>query len=298
MSEKIKAKDMTEFDGPVDTGDAHGKRAADKRKVGDIQPDESVGKSGTKGAELPSTTTVGEEIEALFDGVEGLSEDFVSRASTIVEGAISEKIALVREDLETEYNQRLDEAYETLAEDLETKLDEYLGLFIGEYLKENQVAIESGFRTEIAEQVISNIVSIVESAGVNLPEDKIDLADALVAENEDLENKYNKTLKENIELKKEIRTYAINEAFVAHTADLSDGAKDKLRRLTENMEFNDVDQFVEKLEVLKESFTTKPEGASKQNLTEASETTVAEKKLDPRMSHYVAAARGSYFGSR
>lgn len=293
-TETIKAKDMTSFEGPIDTGDAHGKRPADKRKKGDINPDESVGKSGTKGTELPGTTAVGEEIEALFDGVEGLSEDFVSRASTIVEGAISEKVSLIRETLEAEYNEKLEEAYTTISEDLENKLDEYLGLFVEEYMKENAVAIERGFRQEIAEEVISSIKNIVESAGVDLPEEKVDIADALVAENEELEEKYNEALTENLELKKAVRQYQINEAFIDHTDGLTEATKDKLRRLTENMEFSNVDRFVEKLTVLKESFTNKPADASKVDLTEASDNKEAVKEVNPRMAGYIAATRGSY----
>lgn len=289
-TEKVKSKDMTEFDGPVDTGNAHGKRPADK-KVGDMLPDESVGKKGMKGSELPGTTTVGEEIEALFSDVDGLSEDFVSRASTIVEGAISEKVALIREEIEAEYNEKIEEAYSTISEELENRLDEYLNLFVENFMEDNKVAIERGFRQEIAEEVIKSIVTIAENAGVDLPEDKIDIADALVAENEELEDKYNKALNETLELKKEIRKYQIAEAFNTATADLTEAAKDKLRRLTENMEFNSVEQFNEKLEVLKESFTDKTPGSDKKNLTEAVET-VETKIEDPRMAGYVKASRG------
>lgn len=295
-TEKVTSKDMTEFEGPIDTSDAHGKRPADRRKKGDIEPDESVGKSGTKGATLPGTTTVGEEIESLFSGVEGLSEDFVERASTIVEGAISEKVALIREEMEDEYNAKLEEAYSSISEDLETKLDEYLNLFVEEYMKENEVAIERGFRQEIAEDVISALKNIVEAAGLDLPEDKIDIADALVQENSELESKYNETLLENMELKKSLRQYEINEAFVANTDGLTEAAKDKLRRLTENLEFSSVDQFVKKLEVLKESVSTPAAvEAGKKDLTEASDLkeTVA-KEIDPKMQRYIEASRGSY----
>lgn len=294
-TEKVTAKDMTEFDGPIDTGNPHGKRPADK-DVGDKGPDESVGKKGKKGAELPGTTTVGEEIESLFNGVEGLSEDFVERASTIVEGAISEKVALIREEMEESYSAKLEEAYTSISEDLEAKLDEYLNLFVEEYMKSNEVAIEQGFRQEIAEEVISSFKSIVETAGLDLPEDKIDIADALVKENSELEDKYNETLTENIELKKSIRKYEISEAFVEHTDGLTEAAKDKLRRLTENLEFSSVDQFVKKLEVLKESVATPVAvETDKKNLTEASESQApVAKEIDTKMQRYIEASRGSF----
>lgn len=291
MVEKIKAKDMTEFDGPVDTGDPHAKRAADKRKVGDMEADTSVSKTGKKGADLPGTTTVGEEVAALFADVEGLSEDFVTKASTIFEGAVSEKISDLREEFETEYNQKLDEAYDSIAESLEESLDQYLNLFVENYLEQNKVAIERGFRQEIAESVIENIVSIVESAGVDLPEEKIDVADALVAENEELEAKYNESLNENIELRKTIRKFEINEAFNTHTEGLTEASKDKLRKLTENVEYSSVEQFVEKLEILKESVSGKT-APDAPNLTEASDDNTKPEVTDSRMAAYLKASRG------
>lgn len=296
MVEKIKGKDMTEFDGPVDTGDPHGKRTADKRKVGDMEADTSVSKTGKRGAELPGTTTVGEDVAALFADVEGLSEDFVTKASTIFEGAVSEKISVLREEIEEEYNQKLDEAYDTIAENLENSLDEYLNLFVENYLEENKVAIEKGFRQEIAEQVITNITAIVEAAGVDLPEDKIDVADALVSENEELEAKYNESLNENIELRKQIRKFEIMEAFNTHTEGLTEAAKDKLRKLTENVDYNSVEQFVEKLDILKESVNGKvaPEAP---NLTEATEDKSKPEVNDPRMAAYIKASRGLTSGN-
>lgn len=295
MVEKIKGKDMTEFDGPVGTGDAHGKRPADKKNNGDMQPDESVSKSAKKGTELPGTTTVGEEVAALFNGVDGLSEDFVEKASTIFEGAVSEKISIIREELEAEYNSKLDEAYNEIAEDLEGKLDQYLNLFIETYLEENKVAIQKGFRSELAEAVLENVVSIVETAGVDLSEEKVDVVDALVAENEELTTKYNDALNENIESKKTIRKYQIKEAFNERVEGLSEGAKDKLRKLVENMEFADVDSFKQKIEVLAETFAEGTPTADKTNLTEVSDVRETPTEIqNPRMAQYIKAARGSF----
>lgn len=292
---KIKGKDMTEFDGPVDTGNPHAKRPADK-KNGDAQPDESVSKKGKQGTELPGTTTIGEELDSLFEGVEGLSEDFTSRAAVIIEGVLSEKVATLREEIEAEYSEKLDEAYDTIAEDLEGKLNEYLSLFVETYLEENKVAIERGFRNELAESVMESVTSIVEAAGVTLPDEKVDIAEALVAENEELETKYNESLHENIELRKTVRKFEINEAFIELTNGLTEGAKDKLRKLTENIEFTDVAQFKNKLEVLKESFAEGAPNTSKANLTEASDEKPAPaKELDPRKAAYLKAATSNFF---
>lgn len=288
-TEKVKAKDYTEFEGPVDTGDAHGKRPADKKGNGDKSFNGVKGKEGT---ELPGTTTVGEELNTLFADVDGLSEDFTSKVSVILEGAISEKVSVIRESLEEEYNERLEEAYQNISENLETHLDNYLNLFVENYLEENKVAIERGIRNELSEEIIKSVTTIIESAGVTLPEDKIDIAEALISENESLESKYNEALHENIELKKTVRKFQISEAFDERTSGLSEASKDKLKRLVENMEFADVEQFNSKIEILKESIIEKAAGTAKTNITEASES-VEQVPVNSRMQAYIAAARGN-----
>lgn len=289
---KITAKDNTEFEGPVDTGNPHGKRPADKN-AGDHQPDESVSKKAKKGKELPGTTTIGEEVTALFDGVDGLSEDFVTKASTLFEGAVSEKIAVIREELESEYQTQFQEAYDELAENLETKLDEYLQLFVETYMEENRVAIEGGFRKELSEQVIESIVSIVENAGVDLPDEQLNIAEALVEENEALEAKLNESLNDTVELKKQIREYEIKDIFATATEGLSEGSKDKLRKLTENIDYSNTEQYAQKLEVLKESISDKAPATSQVNLTEESPVSErTEVQHSPSMTAYINAARG------
>ena len=287
--EKIKTKDFTSFEGPVNTGDPHAKRPADKKKVGDMEPDESVAKSEKHGANL------GEEITSLFDGVDGLSEDFVTKATTIFEGAVSEKLEVIKEEIEAEYQAKLDEEVTAISEDLENKLDEYLSLFVEQYMEDNKVAIESGFRNEIAEQVISSMVQIVESAGLELPEDKIDIADALAEENTELTSKANSYLEENISLKKQLRKFQIDEAFNAKTTDLTEASKDRLRKLTENMEFANVEQFTEKLEILKESIAEKSAAVVKPTLSEVSDEPVKPAVVqDTRMQAYINATKGGY----
>lgn len=296
--EDVKGMDFTQDMSPVDTGNPHGKRPADK-SAGDKEADTSVAKKGKRGTDLPGTTMVGEEIAELFKDVDGLSEDFIDRATTILEAAISEKVSLVREEIEQEYADKLNEEVEERTAELEVRLSEYLELFTGNYLKENKVAIETGFKNDIAEQVIAAVNTIVESAGVELPEDKVDVADALAEANAELEEKYNKALNENISLSKEIKKYQLAEAFDIATSGLSEGTKDKLRRLTENMEFADVDQFNSKMEVLKESFTENnaPDAeVSQKDLTEATgeHNPAPQKTVDPKMQMYINATRGSF----
>lgn len=291
--EKATHQDSTEFEGPIETGDAQKKRPADKKKNGQQEPDTSVSNKD-KGTVFTSGK-VAEQVEALFADVEGLSEGFTEKATVIFEGALSERIEEIREEIEGEFNERLNEAYETMAEDLEDKLDGYLQVVVENYIKENQVALESGFKTEVAEQVMKSVTDIIESAGVELSPDKVDVADALAEQVDELESKLNESMEETVNLRKQVRKYQIQEAFEANTTDLSEGSKEKLRKLSENIHFDDVDGFVSKLSILKESISTTNTTSNTDiaDLTEATDGINETKKtVSPQMESYLAAARG------
>lgn len=287
-TEKIKVKDMTEFEGPVDTGDAQAKRPRDKKGVGDKNPDESVSKTS-------KVTDIAEEVKSLFAGVEGLSEDFADRAAIIFEGAVSERESVLREQLEAEYAQKLDEAVELQLEEIEDHLDSYLKLVVENFLSENKIALEQGFKSELAEAVIESVKTITEAAGIELPEEKIDIAESLAEDNKELEQKYNALFEAHLELSKKHEKLLIAEEFRKRTAGLTEASKDKLNRLVENMEFDSVEDFNKKFDVLKESFINKnvAEPVSKVGLTEATEEKEVVDTIDPRMKSYLAAARSS-----
>jgi hypothetical protein len=282
-TEKIKAKDDTEFEGPTSTGNPRAKRPAD-RNDGDHDADESVGKSEDKGKDLP----ISEELNQMFGNIEGLSEDFVHRATTLMEAAVANRVNSLIEDMEITYQDNLTEQ----AALLESTVSSYLDLVVENYLEQNRVALESGFRREIAEDVIASIQNIVESAGFDLSDEQIDVADALVAENENLTARYNDALNETIELKRTIRKFQMDEAFNEHTQGLTEGTKDKLRRITESMDFSGVDQFVAKLDVLKETFTDTPSGGRQQDLNEASDLATQSARGTGQVDTYIRKLSG------
>lgn len=292
--EKATHQDATDYEGPVDTGNPHAKRPADKKGVGDKEFDNSA--NTDKGKVFSSGKVNEAEIKALFDGVEGLSEDFTSRATVLIEGALSEKIELIREEVEAEYNTKLEEALQEVAESYEDKLDAYLDYVVENFMKENEVAIDLGIKNDIAEQVMESVVSIVEAQGVTLPEDQVNIAEALAEDLKTSESQLNRVIEENIELKEELEKAYIKEALAEMSSDLSDGKKEKLARLSENISFEDVEDFKTKVTILKESLTG-ISAKSEETVDELNEQvdTVAEsgkKALTERQREYLQALRG------
>ena len=75
----------------------------------------------------------------LFSGEE-LSEEFKDKASTIFEAAVEMKVDDIREELHEEFAQKLELQVESMAE----KMDDYLSYVVENWMKENQVAIDTG----------------------------------------------------------------------------------------------------------------------------------------------------------
>ena len=286
---KATHQDMTDFEGPVDTGNPHAKRPLDK-KQGDANFDQTANKD--KGSVFPSGK-VAEDIAALFAGVEGLTEDFTTKASTLLEGALSERIETLRAQFEAEYETKLDESIAEIQESYYDKLDSYLNYVCENYMTENKLAIEEGIKSELAEQILENVVAIVESNGVTLPKDKLDIAEALTQEVVDAEKRLNEETEKNIALTEQVRKYQLAEAFTAVAGDLSEGSKDKLQKLAENISYKDVNDYKARVNILKESLTetSKPNTIVESLVEQAPIAAPADKVLTDRQKAYLAASR-------
>ena len=204
---------------------------------------------------------------ALFDGEE-LSEGFQTKAATIFEAAINERVAEVESSLLEQYESILAENIENVSAELAEKLDDYLGYVVEQWMQENQLSVEQGIRMEVAENFISGLKVLFENSYVDVPEEKYDLVSEIAEAKEELEQDLNKTMQENIQLRKEILTHRCGEIFVEQSDGLTDVEVEKLASLTEGIEFDSEDQYRDKIAVLRESyFTNSP------ILTEEVETT-------------------------
>lgn len=237
--------------------------------------------------EKPAMTK--EHLDALFSG-EDLSEDFQEKAKTIFEAAINERTTAVEAELTEAYEVALTEAVEKLQQEITERLDDYLGYVVENWMKENELAIESGIRTEVAENFISGLRDLFESSFIDVPEEKYDLVDGLATEVEELRSALDEAVNENIELSKD-KTFAdCALVFEEKTEGLLETEVDRLRTLAEGIEFDSVEQFGEKLDTLIESYTENAPVTEETDITtpeEGEETSTG----NPLMEAYSRALR-------
>ena len=236
---------------------------------------------------------VKEDIEAITSG-EDLSEEFKTKAATIFETAVTAKVlAEVNERLshyEEEYRKELDEAKETHNSALSEKVDGYLNYVVEEWMKENEIAVEKGIRSELVEDFMSGLKNLFQEHYIDIPEEKVDLVDDLFEKVEELETKLDESINHNVTIKGELAKFKREESLRDVSKDLADTEKEKLGKLAEGIDYESDEQFTEKLDVLKENYFPKT-NKSTQTLTEEvennTETDDVEEKVDESMKLYV-----------
>ena len=227
-----------------------------------------------------------EDVNALFGDDQTISEDFKSKAATIFEARVIDRVTQIQEDMESQYAGMLEEAVETIKSDLTEKVDDYLNYVVEQWMEENQIAIESGLRSEITEDFIAGLRNLFAENYINVPEESVDLVEELAAKVEELETKLNEEIETNIVYKKAL-TEAIKEQLTVEVCDgLTATQVEKIKSLAESVDFSTEEEFVEKLETLRENYF--PSGIQKANVSQLQEQfeDTEEKKVihDPFIS--------------
>ena len=200
------------------------------------------------------TPGIKEHLGKLFSGEE-LSEDFKDKASTIFETAVDMKVDEVRAELHEEFESRL----EVEKEELASKLDEYLSYVVENWMKENQVAIDAGIRTDVTESFMVGLKKLFEDHYVTMPEESYDLVEGLNNKVDDLEGKLNEQIEKSIELSKGLIKAQCEAMYESHARDLTTSDEEKFRTMVEKLDFDGVEDFQDKLVTLKENFFNEDE---------------------------------------
>ncbi len=242
---------------------------------------------------------VKDDVEALVQGEEGLSEEFKQKASTIFEAAVQakviEQVNSKMAELETQLKSDQSSISEEFTKELTEKVDGYLTYIVEEWMKENELAIERGIRTELVEDFMSGLRTLFTEHYIDIPEEKVDMVDDLFTKVEDLETSLDEEINRGVELQKELSQFKKDDVLRDATKDLADTETEKISKLAEGIEYENDEQYIEKLNVLKESYFPKSDAVTSE-ITEADETIEVsdertEEKINEDMQHYTSAIK-------
>ena len=238
-----------------------------------------------------ASINVKEDVDALVEGEE-LSEDFKKKAATIFEAAVKSKIRPEVERIEEEKSQEIADEMETFKTELAEKVDGYLDYVVGEWMKENELAIERGLKGEIAEDFITGLKSLFEEHYIDVPDEKYDILESQAQKIEELESKLNETMNKLTE-KKQSEDSLVREATIKEvSSDLAETQVEKFASLVEDVEFTDKESFEEKLNTLKENYFPKSV-PTQETLTEENEDGTQEIDISDAMAAYTSAIKRS-----
>ena len=252
----------------------------------EAKEDEVVAESSEE--EVAPEINVEEDVEALLQGEE-LSEEFQAKAKTIFEAAINSKVATIKEDLEKENSKKLEEEIESKKLELTERVDSYLEYVAGEWLQENELAVEAGLKTEMTESFLEGMKSLFEEHYVSIPEDKYDVLENMVNKLDEMESKLNEQIESNVALNKRLAE-SKSDGILSDVAEgLAITQKEKLASLAESVEFESETNYREKLVTLRESYfpSTAP-SAQRDNNEVLSEGTESPVKNTGSMANYLS----------
>ena len=236
-----------------------------------------------------AVTENNEDIAAVLAGAD-LSEEFQEKAKTVFEAAVDARVTAKIDSLKEQAAAKFVEEIESIKDEFASRVENFLQYAADEWLKENELAVEQGLRTEVTETFMEGLRKLFIESNINVPDDKLDLAAEMSEKIDDMEDRLNEQVKKNVELHEVVGTYRKNEILTELTRGLAETQKDKFTSLAEAVEFKSDESYREKLGQIKESYFGTPKAETVTEVASEESAPEAEKQLETiseSMSAYV-----------
>ena len=231
-----------------------------------------------------------EDLENIIKEEATLSEGFRDKAQAIFEAVLTSKLSQEIDRLESEYAQNLEEEVSDVQNQLVEKVDSYLNYVVENWMKDNEVAVQNGLRTEIAEDFMTSLQSVFKEHYIEVPEGKVDLVDELNEQVNELEATLNKTTEDNIDLHSKVQAFEKQEVVREQSSGLAETEAEKLASLVEDIEFDNKESFEMKVKTVKESYFKQDSEESVDEVDSLlGDGEVAEEAVSESMARYTQA---------
>ena len=243
------AQSVASVDAAEKKGPKAAKRKGDKSnsQPSDLKP---AGKT-MKAENIEFNGDFSDDLNALVESEATLSDEFKAKTAVIFEAAVKTKLSEEINRLETEYQEQLDEEIQSTKDELVGKVDSYLDYVVEQWMKDNELAVQSGLRAEIAEGFMNGLKDLFIESYVDVPESRVDLVDEIATAHEELEEAHDKAVADIMDLKEQLKGFK-REAIIREAArDLADTQVEKLTSLSESVTYQSEEDFAVKVATLK-----------------------------------------------
>jgi len=229
---------------------------------------------------------VSADVAALVEGTE-LSEEFAEKAKTIFEAAVKAKISEEYDRLVEHFATELDKQVDAAKAELSEEVNGTVNYAIGQWMEQNQVAVDHGIRNEITEDFIAGLKGLFEEHYIAIPDEKVDVVEGMAESIREMEERLDEQVKANVKLQNRLNETAKLNILSTVSEGLADTQKEKLAALAEGLEFVSEESFAKKVATIKESYFK--EAAAPQS--EVADETPVEgvEEVNPAMAQYLQA---------
>jgi roadblock/LC7 domain-containing protein len=236
-----------------------------------------------------------EDVDAMFSGQE-LSEEFKQRVTTIFEAAVIARAVAVVEELEEQILESAAESVEEIKLELEEQMSAYASYVAKEWLAENQLAVDAGLKSEIMEEFIDGLRGLFVEHNINIPDEEVDVVEAMAEEVAELQEQLNAALNVNVELMEAINEATKESIIYSVCEGLTATQAEKVKTLAEGVEFTTEGEYQDKVELIRESYFNQKVKQTNVQSSVAVKEVLAEQSSDytesmtsPLMEKYVSA---------
>lgn len=228
------------------------------------------------------------DIASVFAADTNLSEEFKTQASAIFEAAVIARVNNEIEKITEELAEQAAAEIETIKEGLVEKVDSYLNYVVEQWMQENEVAVDTGLRAEIAEDFMLGLKNLFQEHYFEVPDDRVDVLADMSEKVDEAVAALDEAIDANIALKTELDAIKRDRIVTEASRNLTATDAEKLAKLLEGVEFDNERLFEEKVKVVKENYFPANAPASPERMLEESVQN-GDKPVDtsPMMERYM-----------
>jgi len=235
---------------------AHAKSAGDPAPTVNVAAAYGITKMGGNvtypiraGFEIDMT----DDVNALLEGTE-LSPEFAEKAKTIFEAAVTAKLNAEYDKLVEHFATELEKQVEAIKDELAEEVNGTVNYAIGQWMEDNQVAIDRGIRNEITEDFIAGLKGLFEEHYISIPDEKVDVVEGMADQIREMEQRLDEQVRANVKLQNRLSETAKINILNTVSEGLADTQKEKLAALAEGLDFVSEEDFSRKVKTIKESY--------------------------------------------
>ena len=230
---------------------------------------------------------VSADVKALVEGTE-LSEKFAEKAKIIFESAVKAKISSEYDKLVAHFADELDKQVNAAKAELSEEVNGTVNYAIGQWVEQNQVAIDRGIRNEITEDFIAGLKGLFEEHYISIPDEKVDVVEGMAESIREMEARLDEQVKANVRLQNNLNETARKIILNNVSEGLADTQKEKLAALAEGLEFVSEEAFTKKVTTIKEAYF-KETAAPQSEVADETPVEGASDEVTPAMAQYLDA---------